>query len=343
MYGSSWRDRLAGVKVSPTPTSSELLNTDDNAAEKSLNILQTKPAPTVNSTTPIAQIPQRKTEKKEELIAEATVEERFEQCKEKGNSFVKQFILAEEDASKALDLQEDNLKALYRRGLARKALRKYEEAAKDLVNLIKIEPSNASGRKELEIVLNLCREARKAKKKVTNESQPTVSEIKTSEKQNDSKVEPNKATRRRRVQIEEVNSEEDSDQASSTTSSPSVSKKTPDTSSKATKNESIQEVSDKTDKEEAKAKTSPVKEHKRKKIKLHKVDLVYFVLSNKLDADMFRSIVGTVSEQLLPNGEEKLSFEILQHMCKAQRFDMVMMFLDASDNKGYIDVELAAV
>jgi tetratricopeptide (TPR) repeat protein len=39
---------------------------------------------------------------------------------------------AERDCTTALSIQKDNLKALYRRGLARKGLGKYEDAVKGL-------------------------------------------------------------------------------------------------------------------------------------------------------------------------------------------------------------------
>ena len=40
------------------------------------------------------------------------------------------------------------------------ALKQYDEAAKDLFQLMKTEPKNTAGKKELDVVLELCREVR---------------------------------------------------------------------------------------------------------------------------------------------------------------------------------------
>ena len=65
--------------------------------------------------------------------------------------------LAEEDCVKALEIDKKNVKALYRRALARKGLKKYSESAKDLCQLLQMDPGNAAAKGELEVVKDLWR------------------------------------------------------------------------------------------------------------------------------------------------------------------------------------------
>ena len=65
--------------------------------------------------------------------------------------------MAEQDCSTALVLEPANIKALYRRGLARKELKKFSEAARDLSDLLKRDQSNVVATKELESVKELWR------------------------------------------------------------------------------------------------------------------------------------------------------------------------------------------
>ncbi|XP_071803880.1 sperm-associated antigen 1-like [Asterias amurensis] len=59
---------------------------------------------------------------------------------------------AETDCTRALELGDGNVKALYRRALARKMLQKYIDSVRDLSTLLKIEPQNVSAKKELDQV-----------------------------------------------------------------------------------------------------------------------------------------------------------------------------------------------
>ena len=68
--------------------------------------------------------------------------------------------LAEQDCSIALLLEPANIKALYRRGLARKKLSKFSEAARDLSDLLKLDQGNMVATKELESVKTLWRKVR---------------------------------------------------------------------------------------------------------------------------------------------------------------------------------------
>ncbi|EDO31207.1 predicted protein [Nematostella vectensis] len=265
--------------------------------------------------------------------------------------------LAEKDANTALGLQPDNVKALYRRALARKALGKYDTAAKDLLSLVKIDSKNMSGKKELDTVLELCRKERRETQKSqpkgkTNSRPPANKEKPASGK---TTAEGNNV-RRRRVVIDEVNNDdEDSEEENAS------SKKTPcPASKKAPPNNQQAKKGGKDQPSKQAGNTTPTRGTKQKKIHLNKPtpydffqawntvrrnDLTSYaeilrqvepkmlpkILSNKLDADMFRNMIGAISTQLIPNGEEKLSFQILQNVCQAQRFDMAIMFLGRQD------------
>lgn len=56
-----------------------------------------------------------------------------------------------------LEVDSANVKALYRRALARKALRRYSHAAKDLHELLKIDSKNTAAQSEIDAVKELWR------------------------------------------------------------------------------------------------------------------------------------------------------------------------------------------
>ena len=60
------------------------------------------------------------------------------------------------DCSQALALDNQNVKALYRRALAYKQQKLYKESLKDFINLLKIE-DNAIAKKEMELTKELWR------------------------------------------------------------------------------------------------------------------------------------------------------------------------------------------
>ncbi|XP_065063184.1 sperm-associated antigen 1-like [Rhopilema esculentum] len=66
---------------------------------------------------------------------------------------------AETDATKALSLQKDNIKALFRRASARKMLNRYADAMDDLSQLLECDKSNMPAKKELEIIKKLQNES----------------------------------------------------------------------------------------------------------------------------------------------------------------------------------------
>ncbi|KAG5190547.1 hypothetical protein JKP88DRAFT_266903 [Tribonema minus] len=73
-----------------------------------------------------------------------------------------QFGEAIRAADTALQLQPDNTKAMFRRGVARAAFGMLEEAKTDLAEVIKMDPKNAAARKELKAVKERLVEQKKA-------------------------------------------------------------------------------------------------------------------------------------------------------------------------------------
>ncbi|WVQ64641.1 uncharacterized protein L199_002808 [Kwoniella botswanensis] len=61
---------------------------------------------------------------------------------------------AERDCTTCLSLEQSNIKALYRRGLARKGLGKVDEAIEDLQQILKIDKTNETVKSELEELLD---------------------------------------------------------------------------------------------------------------------------------------------------------------------------------------------
>jgi Flp pilus assembly protein TadD len=68
------------------------------------------------------------------------------------NHYKSQYLLAEGDCSKALELEPENGKALYRRALARKGLGKFNEGLKDIRQLMVLEPNNNTAKKEEKVI-----------------------------------------------------------------------------------------------------------------------------------------------------------------------------------------------
>lgn len=59
------------------------------------------------------------------------------------------FVEAEADASKALDLDSKNVKAMFRRGVARESQGKIADAIADYQTVVKMEPGNLLAKKKI--------------------------------------------------------------------------------------------------------------------------------------------------------------------------------------------------
>jgi len=303
---------------------------------------------------------------------------RFSQCKDQGNSFVKQnryeeavkcynectdidpenvavytnralcylrlnqHELAIVDTTEALRLQPDNVKALFRRALAKKALCQYDSAARDLFALQKIEPKNVAAKKELEIVLDLCRKERRSSQ--TREQKPKKkTNDKKAEKQTPQTNHEQKAPKWRRIPIKDVqeNDEEDDEHPVSSSKRQSSSNKPPgevpmtnlDQEPAAVKPVKLAKNTaydffqawNSVKKNNTKDYADLLRQLERKRLAK--------VLSNKLDAPMLNGIIAALSQEIVPQGEENLAWDILEQLSHVERFDMVLLFMSSKEKK----------
>ncbi|XP_078383577.1 sperm-associated antigen 1-like [Oculina patagonica] len=301
---------------------------------------------------------------------------RFSHCKDQGNSFVKQnryeeavkcytecieldpenvavytnralcylrldqHELAIEDTTEALRLQPENVKALFRRALAKKALFQYDSAARDLFALQKIEPKNAAAKKELDIVLDLCRKERRASQEKKPQPKKKTKEKKSEQQkpQNHEEQEP----KWRRVPIKDVqeNDEEDDEQPDVSTkpqSSPnSPPSKVPVNSCDETPKVKPVKLAKNTAYDFFQAWNSVKKNNTKEYAALLRqleTKRLAKVLSNKLDASMLISIIAALNQEIMPQGEEKLAWDILEQLSQAERFDMVLLFMSSKEKR----------
>ncbi|EDV20339.1 uncharacterized protein TRIADDRAFT_61052 [Trichoplax adhaerens] len=322
-------------------------------------------------------------------------EEYYIQMKEKGNSYVKkgnyeeaiksytqcilvrpnevapytnralcylktsQAALAEADTETALKVDPSNVKALFRRALSRIALENYKEGIRDLNLLLKIEPSNVAARKELD------KAKQKWLKEMHNSSQnenstsnkKTTENISTKNKETTDKV-SNKQQNipRKRMQIEEINEDEDEVVPTEVLSEPtkfdthrfknSAKDRTKDKDYKNQSFKSNQQVPTHQEKHELRSgnpyeflkawetvrkTTNSTVDYARLLRQISPSSLVK-VISNGLEADTLVSIIKTLLEQFKDSNDDILtSYEILKYLSKVPRFEMSLLFLSASE------------
>ncbi|XP_062574772.1 sperm-associated antigen 1-like isoform X2 [Saccostrea cucullata] len=70
---------------------------------------------------------------------------------------------AEQDCTTALSIEEDNVKALFRRAQAKKMLKKFKDSLSDLVHLLRVDNKNTAAKRELELVKDYWREELKSR------------------------------------------------------------------------------------------------------------------------------------------------------------------------------------
>ncbi|XP_033761832.1 sperm-associated antigen 1-like isoform X2 [Pecten maximus] len=108
---------------------------------------------------------------------------------------------AETDCDKALEMEADNIKAMFRRSQARKMMKKYKDSLEDLTHLLKIDPKNAAAKKEMTLVKNYYRE----------ELQKMKDNLGSSSKTGTAKGE---GKQRKRMVIQETESDEEEEETS---------------------------------------------------------------------------------------------------------------------------------
>jgi len=248
--------------------------------------------------------------------------------------------LAISDTTEALRLQPNNVKALFRRAQAKKALSQYDSAARDLFELQKIEPKNIAAKKELDVVLDLCRKERRESAEKTTKSK--LKEEKSEAKPEQEKPKNNQeieAPKWKRINIEDIQHDDEDDPQ-------------PPEKEKISTNSEHQPKKTLAHKTESNTTNKPIKLAKktaydffqawsavRKGNTKGHVDLLRQlettqlakVLSNKLDASMLNNIIAALKQELVPQGEEKLACTILEQLTQVERFDMVLLFLSTEE------------
>ncbi|CAH3194909.1 unnamed protein product [Porites evermanni] len=246
--------------------------------------------------------------------------------------------LAIQDTTEALRLQPDNVKALFRRALAKKALNQYDSAARDLFQLQKIEPKNAAAKKELEVVLDLCRKERRESTEKGTKTKKTKKAKEKKEQQKPQVTQEEKPQKWRRITVKDVQYDDEDDEQP-------VSQEPMEQSSIRQPEKIPLNPSDRnTGKPVKLVKTTPydffqawnsVKKGSYKDYAdlLRQLDTKRLakVLSNKLEAPMLSSIIAALSQEIAPQGEESLAFDILEQLTHVERFDMVLLFMSAKE------------
>lgn len=379
-FGTNWRGKVSPMEYSPvikssvappTTDSSSAHPTPTQSAEEATNQLHPSPPQGITESMPTTTHP----------TVEAPVDPavRFAQCKEEGNSLVKQnrceeavarytecinidpinvaiytnralcylrlnqHELAIDDATEALRLQPDNVKALFRRALGKKALGQYDSAARDLLSLQKIEPKNSAAKKELKIVLEMCRKERRSSHD-KNAKLKERKEEKKAEQQAPKISHEETKTKWKRVTIREV---QDRDHEEDEGPVPSPKQPSPSTANKLSDKAPINPMEGTTTGRPVKlAKKTPydffqawnsVKKNDTKDyadlLRQLETKRLTKVLSNKLDAPMLSSIIAALSQEIVPQGEEKLACHILEELSHVERFDMVLLFMSSKEKK----------
>ncbi|CAG5119653.1 unnamed protein product, partial [Candidula unifasciata] len=261
---------------------------------------------------------------------------------------------AEADCDKALGLQSNNPKALYRRALARKMSKKYKLSLQDLIELVKLEPKNSAAQKEIDAVKLLYKEEFEIlKKKATAEKESKV---------------------RKRVKIEEVDEEEEEEKPRAKVSdkikgqSKSRSGKQPQqsASSKSKISSADKKHNNNVSKKQSQTHEAPIQGQPLAPPtapRLMKTTPYEFcqawnslkscqgvqpyadilrqippadlpsVISNKLDGQMLQIIVRCVYEEMVLKGDVELGYQILDRLCLVPRFSTVSMFMTSKEKK----------
>ncbi|CAL1537604.1 unnamed protein product [Lymnaea stagnalis] len=254
------------------------------------------------------------------------------------------------DCDKALNIQADNPKALYRRALARKMLLQYKASLQDLIELLKLEPKNSAAQKEMNTVKQIYKE----------ELEKLRAKKSTSTIEQETKV-------RKRMKIEEVEDDDEEEKPRGKTAekaklqskSRNVKVSQPSSGSKSKSNNNTEKKSVHTEECSRKGqsvappiaprlmKTTPYEfcqawnslkscqgsqPYAEILRQVSPIDLPK-VISNKLDGQMLQIIVRCVYEEMVLKGENDLGYQILDNLCKVPRFSTVSMFMTSKEKK----------
>ncbi|VDI18766.1 sperm-associated antigen 1 [Mytilus galloprovincialis] len=199
--GSKWREKLPRVSSVQSWEIPEIIDSSVPVTASSqpikTSVTSSASSQPINNSVPSSSQSVKTTEK----VKDKSQEEKFEEFKTEGNSYVQKGeyqkavpcytkcieILpkkvvsftnrslcylklqkpteAEIDCTTALSLDKDNVKALFRRAQARKMLKTHKASLEDLNQLLKVDPKNTAAKKEMDLVKALWREELNSLKK----------------------------------------------------------------------------------------------------------------------------------------------------------------------------------
>ncbi|XP_047145860.1 sperm-associated antigen 1 isoform X2 [Hydra vulgaris] len=204
------------------------------------------------------------------------------------------------DCKTALNLEPNNVKALFRRALAYKASKCYKEALSDFSALLKIEPKNTATKDEIEI----CKELyRKTLQEIQLNTETKKRELKG-----------------KRINIEEVTSAENHSKVKhEKNSAPKTNLSAPP--KKMSGFEFLQAWSIKTNKSSDHAEL------------LKQIDIPKLpeLLSNKLDGEFLQHFIRAVHDHFTNKESFKVGVQLLKHLSRTSRFVTILLFLNTSD------------
>ncbi|XP_071108746.1 sperm-associated antigen 1-like isoform X2 [Haliotis cracherodii] len=267
---------------------------------------------------------------------------------------------AVDDCNEALKREKENTKALYRRAQARKMLEEYKYSLADLLQLLKIEPTNTAAKKEIELIKKLYR--KEFEKTVQDKKQKTSNEA------------PPK--QRRKMKIEEVDDDDEeeeepkpqsenakpshTDAAGPPTTNSTTSSTSPQSTSKSNKSRKSKSKSNRKATETPGASSvtvSPPSVPRLEKAtpyeflqawnslktatsvepfaelmqQIQPKDLKRLI-SNKLDGQMLHKIISCV-KLMVGKGDVERGYSVLHHLRTVDRFSTVQMFMSADEKK----------
>ncbi|KAF9980511.1 hypothetical protein BGZ75_008346 [Mortierella antarctica] len=284
----------------------------------------------------------------------------------------------ERDCTLGLTLDSRNVKALWRRGIARRFMGNLDAAVLDFELALKIDPSNKAVKEELSKLRQVGSASKKPTQSVPESKAAPTTESSLSVAK--SPVEPSSPARvisSKRVMIKEVQNDRDSELFSTVKTSippPSVTSSQATTPTVAPPTSSPLEASEAT-KAAPPAAVSPLapttpavytqatsakvqmttptttmefqrdwKSYSRNKdllyqyIKLIQPEALPSIFKSSFESDYLSSMLAVCQEYYIPMEEPQLLYRTLVGLSKVQRFDMTLMFATSADTKNLVSI-----
>ncbi|CAI2186949.1 18465_t:CDS:10 [Funneliformis geosporum] len=223
---------------------------------------------------------------------------------------------AELDCTIGLMLHPDNTKALWRRGIARRELGKLEEAKKDLQDALHLEPHNKAVKEELDKLLSAI-ESANSKKTVVDQTNDVP---------------------RRRLTIEEVDSDEDEFTESKTTDAIKTSEKDIKVQIMIASPKIFKPPQSMIEFESDWVRIQQNDEDLYNYIKVIPPSFYPSLLSNFFEADYLSRILVILKDFYLVHDTVNDIYDILYNLSLVVRFDVIVSFLEIEDKKVLVDL-----